>query len=91
MTTNRQDKTWTERNGFSAQDGAPTDDIDCALKKQGFQRPHTSMGGILGIGAHWVALSAAMSPIVIGEFITDPAKRWRATRLAAVGTAVAYV
>jgi hypothetical protein len=31
-----------------------------------------------------------MAPIVIGEFITDPAKRWRAVHLAAVGTAVAY-
>lgn len=90
MTSHRQYKSWTERAGYSAQDAAPTDDIDRALKKQGFQRPHTSMGGVLGIAGHWVALAGAMSPIVIGELITDPAKRWRATRLAAVGTAVAY-
>ena len=30
-----------------------------------------------------------MAPIVIGEFITDPAKRWRAVPLAAIGTSVA--
>jgi hypothetical protein len=90
MTSYRQDKSWTERSGYNAQDAAATDDIDCALKKQGFQRPHTAMGGMLGIVGHWVGLAGAMSPIVIGEFIADPAKRWRATRLAAVGTAVAY-
>ncbi len=31
-----------------------------------------------------------MAPIIIGELIDDPAKRWKVTRLAAVGTAVAY-
>jgi hypothetical protein len=35
-------------------------------------------------------LSQALSPIVIGELIDDPAKRWKVTRLAAVGTAIAY-
>lgn len=30
------------------------------------------------------------NPIVIGELIEDPAKRWKVTRLAAVGTAIAY-
>ncbi len=90
MTYHRQDRSWTESTGYGAQDAAPTDDIDRALKKQGFERPHASMGGVLGIAGHWVALAGAMSPIVIGELVSDPAKRWRATRLAAVGTAVAY-
>jgi hypothetical protein len=89
MTYRRHDRSWTESTGYGAQDAAPTDDIDRALKKQGFERPYTSMGA-LGLAGHWVALAGAMSPIVIGELVGDPARRWRATRLAAVGTAVAY-
>ena len=90
MTSQRQDKSWTERAGYNAPDAAPTDDIDRALKRQGFQHTHTTMGGVLGIAAHWLGLTGAMAPIVIGELVSDPAKRWRATRLTAVGTAVAY-
>jgi hypothetical protein len=55
-------------------------------KRHAFHNAHTS----LGIAGHWLGLAGTMALIVIGEFITDPAKRWRAVRLAAVGTAVAY-
>jgi hypothetical protein len=83
MADTRRQTSWTER---AAADASPTDDIDRIVRRQGFHNAHTS----LGIVGHWVGLAGTMAPIVIGEFITDPAKRWRAVRLAAVGTAVAY-
>jgi hypothetical protein len=80
MADTRRQQSWTER---AAADAAPTDDIDRAMKRQGFHNSHTSLG------THWIGLAGTLAPIVIGEIITDPAKRWRATRLAAVGIAVA--
>jgi len=50
-----------------------------------FHNAHAS----LGVAGHWAGLAGTMAPIVIGEFITDPTKRWRAVRLAVVGTAAA--
>src|SRR6266446_6594516 len=50
-----------------------------------FHNAHAS----LGVAGHWAGLAGTMAPIVIGEFITDPTKRWRAVRLAVVGTATA--
>jgi hypothetical protein len=93
MTYHRQDKPWTERTGYAPADAAPTDDIDRLMKRQAFHHASTSLGGahtLLGIGGHWVGLAGTLAPIVIGEFISDPAKRWRAVKLSAVGTALAY-
>ncbi len=50
-----------------------------------FHNAHAS----LGVAGHWAGLAGTMAPIVIGEFITDPTKRWRTVRLAVVGTAAA--
>src|SRR5271170_1435752 len=86
MAQHRHETSWTERTDRTAADASPTDDIDRIVKRQGFQNSQTS----LGIAGHWIGLAGTMAPIVIGEFITDPAKRWRATRLTAVGIAVAY-
>ena len=52
--------------------------------RQSFHRAHTS----LGVAGHWVHMVAVLSPLVIGEVIKDSETRWRATRMAAVGTAV---
>jgi hypothetical protein len=40
----------------------------------------------LGATGHWVRLAGILAPLVIGEFIHDPAKRWRAVRVAIVAT-----
>jgi hypothetical protein len=50
--------------------------------RQSFHKPHTSLGAT----GHWVRTAGMLAPVVIGELIEDPAKRWRAIRLAAVAT-----
>jgi hypothetical protein len=49
-----------------------------------FHKPHTSLGS----AGHWVRMAAILSPLIIGEFIKDPATKWRAVRLATVATAL---
>ena len=57
---------------------------DATYRRQAFHHPRTS----LGAAGHWVHLLGVAAPVVIGEVITDPNNRWRAMRLAAVGTAL---
>lgn len=52
--------------------------------RQAFHRPRTS----LGVAGHWLHLGAVLSPLVIGELIKDPEKKWRSIRLASVGFAI---
>jgi hypothetical protein len=85
--TQQYRQSWADRTGYGPQSGAP-DDVQAALRRGGFhQVSNTAIGSIL---AHWVGLAGTLGPIVIGELIEDPAKRWKVTRLAAVVTAVAY-
>ena len=44
----------------------------------------------MGILGHWVGLAGTLAPIVIGELVDDPAKRWKVIRLASEGTSIAY-
>jgi hypothetical protein len=53
--------------------------------RQQFHHPRTS----LGAAGHWIHLAAVVAPLVIGEAIKDPDKRWRALRMVSVGAAVA--
>lgn len=50
--------------------------------RQSFHKAHTSLGAT----GHWVRTAGMLAPVVIGELIKDPEKRWRAIRLAAVAT-----
>jgi len=34
--------------------------------------------------------ASLLAPLIIGEFVKDSEKRWKAIRLASVGTALAY-
>jgi hypothetical protein len=53
--------------------------------RQQFHHPRTS----LGAAGHWIHLAAVTAPLVIGEVIKDPDKRWRALRIVSVGAALA--
>lgn len=53
-------------------------------ERQAFRNPHTSMGA----AGHWIRMGGIMAPLVIGEVINDPEKRWRWIRIAAVATAL---
>lgn len=48
--------------------------------RHAFHKPHTSLGGI----GHWVKTAGILAPMLIGEFIEDPGKKWRAVRLITV-------
>jgi hypothetical protein len=90
---NNSEKTWTDRAAgerAGAQYGpAPDGDIQAALRRNGFHHAQTSLGG-LGIAGHLVGFAGTMAPLIISEFVTDPQKWRRATRLTAIGTAIAY-
>jgi len=58
--------------------------LDAPSARQAFHHPRTS----LGAAGHWIHLAAVAAPLVIGEVIKDPDKRWRALRLASVGAAL---
>ena len=58
---------------------------EAPYRRQAFHHPRTS----LGAAGHWLHLAAVTAPLVIGEVIKDPDKRWRALRLASVAAALA--
>ncbi len=49
-----------------------------------FHKPHTSLGAT----GHWIRTAGILAPLVIGEFVKDPEKKWRAIRIASVATAL---
>lgn len=53
--------------------------------RQSFHHSRTSLGAT----GHWIHLAGVTAPLVIGEIVKDPEKRWRALRLASVAAAVA--
>jgi hypothetical protein len=53
--------------------------------RQQFHHPRTS----LGAAGHWIHLAAVIAPLLIGEVIKDPDKRWRALRGVSVIAALA--
>jgi hypothetical protein len=42
----------------------------------------------MGAAGHWIKTAGILAPLVIGEFVKDPEKRWRYVRLASVATAL---
>jgi len=55
---------------------------DAHPPRQAFHHPHTS----LGVAGHWLKTVGILSPLIIGEFIKDPATKWRAVRIVSLGT-----
>lgn len=53
--------------------------------RQQFHHPRSSLGAT----GHWVNLLGVAAPLIVGELVKDPEKRWRVLKLAAVGTALA--
>lgn len=52
--------------------------------------PHTSHGASHGLAAHWLTMIGGLLPLALSELIPDPAKYRKATRIASIGTTVAY-
>jgi hypothetical protein len=53
--------------------------------RQAFHHPRTSLGS----AGYWFNVAGLITPLVIGELITDPNAKWRATRISAIVTAAA--
>lgn len=51
-------------------------------RRQAFHHAHSSMGAV----GHWIRTAGLLTPLVIGELVEDPKKRWRWVRLASVAT-----
>jgi hypothetical protein len=51
--------------------------------RQAFHKPRTALSAT----GHWLKTAGMLSPLVIGEFVRDPERRWRYTRIAVIATA----
>jgi aminoglycoside/choline kinase family phosphotransferase len=69
-------------NNHQVQSQSPATSADMPRDRQAFHRAHTT----LGVG-HWLKTIGILSPLIIGEFVKDPERRWRYARIAAVATA----
>jgi hypothetical protein len=62
-----------------------------AAVKQPFTQSHVAMGQTKHVtrssGHHWIHTLSLLAPLVIGELVKNPEKRWRYIRLASVGSA----
>jgi hypothetical protein len=83
---------WTQRT--TEQDYPPpaadTDDIEHLQKRQVFHNPQISHGASHGLAAHWIHLIGGLLPLALSECIPEPAKYRKATRIASIGTTLAY-
>lgn len=62
---------------FTEQPNSPPD-------RQPYYKPHTSIGAT----SHWIRTAGMLAPLLIGELVEDPNKKWRWIRIASVTTAL---
>ncbi len=60
------------------------------LTRMPIHNPPTSHGASHGLAAHWITMLGGLLPLASSELIPDPAKYRKATRIASIGTTVAY-
>jgi hypothetical protein len=51
-------------------------------RRQSFHHAQSSMGAV----GHWIRTAGLLSPLVIGELVEDPKKKWRWVRIASIAT-----
>ena len=59
-------------------------DLEARPDRQPYHKPHTSLGAT----GHWIKTAGILAPLVIGEFIKDPDRKWRMVRISSVATAL---
>jgi hypothetical protein len=80
---------WQERTARDSGPSEPATEIEQpSPHRQAFHHPKTSYGG--GIAGHWIHMIGGLLPLALSELIPEPAKYRKATRLASIGTTVAY-
>lgn len=60
---------------------------DSYAQKRAFRHASNTLG-FVGFAGHILRTGGILAPLIIGEFVTDPDKKWKAIRLSAVATAV---
>lgn len=75
-----------EMEPHAAQNYSKSNYQDTAHPRQCFQHAHTSVGA--GSAGHWIRMAGILSPLIIGELVKNPDKRWRWIRISAVATAL---
>ena len=60
---------------------------DSYAQKKAFRHASASLG-FAGFAGHLLRTGGILAPLIIGEFIKDPDKKWKAIRLSAIATAV---
>ena len=60
---------------------------DSYAEKKAFRHASNTLG-FMGVAGHLVRTGGILAPLIIGEFIKDPDKKWKAIRLSAVAAAV---
>jgi len=60
---------------------------DSYAQKKAFRHASTTLG-FAGVVGHLVRTGGILAPLLIGEFVPDPEKKWKAIRLSAVVAAV---
>jgi hypothetical protein len=76
---------WAERSSRTHHHQPRSEFQGAPFHRQAFHRPHTT----LGAAGHFLHMGMVAAPLVIGEVIHDPDKRWRAMRMVPVVGALA--
>jgi hypothetical protein len=60
---------------------------DPYAEKKAYRHASASLG-FAGVAGHMLRTGGILAPLIIGEFVKDPDKKWKAIRLSAVAAAV---
>jgi hypothetical protein len=63
----------------------PNTRIEPDLDKKPVRQPRHSVEGEVG---HWVRTAGILSPLLIGELVKDPERKWRFIRVSSVAVAL---
>jgi hypothetical protein len=56
--------------------------------KEHHRRAHTKHPSVAGEAGHWVRTAGVLAPLIIGEFVKDPERKWRFVRITSIAAAV---
>jgi hypothetical protein len=57
-------------------------------EKEHHRRTHRKQAAVEGEIGHWVRTAGILSPLIIGEFVKDPARKWRFVKIISVTAAI---
>jgi hypothetical protein len=57
-------------------------------EKEHHRRAHRREPGVAGEIGHWVRTAGIVAPLIIGEFVKDPDRKWRFIRVTSVAAAI---